>query len=120
MASQHELGREGENFACEYLKENGYKVLERNWRYGNDEIDIIALIENTLVIVEVKTRRSDNYGAPQVFVNNLKQKFMIRAASAYLQKTPHDYEVRFDVIALIKSKDGFELEHIDDAFRPRW
>ncbi len=120
MAEHIEVGNAGEDLAAKYLIEKGYQVLERNWRYGNDEIDIIAQKDEILAIVEVKTRRSDYYGAPYTAVNKAKQKFMIRAAEAYLNKYDLDVEVSFDIVSIVLRKDKPHIEHIDEAFQPTW
>lgn len=120
MAEHNEFGKIGEDIAKNYLIEQQYKILEQNWRYGNDEVDIIAINNDELVFVEVKTRRTDFYGSPASFVNKSKQKFIIRAANAYIDKLDLDLEVRFDVIGIILQKGKPEIEHIDGAFQPRW
>ena len=65
MAKHYDLGKKGEEIAANYLAEKGYKIIARNWRFGKDEIDIIAEHDNFLVIIEVKTRSSSDYGEPE-------------------------------------------------------
>ena len=72
MAEHNELGKIGEQLAIDYLLKNGYKIRERNYRYLKAEVDIIALKENTLVAVEVKTRTSNYFGNPEDFVTKKK------------------------------------------------
>ena len=120
MASHNDLGKEGEQMAAAHLVKSGYKILEQNWHFGKEEIDIIARIGDELVIVEVKTRNSDFFGEPHEFVSKGKQNHMIRAAHAYVEKFDLDVEVRFDVIGIILNKSGQKLDHIEDAFQPRW
>ena len=68
MAEHNELGKKGEELAVEYLRENGYKILDRNWVFQKAEIDIIAQKDNFLAVIEVKTRSSTDFGLPQDFV----------------------------------------------------
>ena len=77
------LGRIGEDLATDFLTKHGYKIIERNYRIRGGEIDIIALEDNTLIIVEVKTRTSHKYGLPQESVSQAKLKFLERAALFY-------------------------------------
>ena len=118
MTIAQELGREGETIASTYLIEKGFLVKENNWRFRNDEIDIIAENDEFILIVEVKTRSGIYFGAPEVFVNRAKQKNLIRAAQAYIEKTDSDKEIRFDIIAIVKTKEKTIIEHIENAFYP--
>lgn len=120
MASHNDLGEKGEELAVKHLEKNGYSILERNWYFGKEEIDIIARIGNELVVVEVKTRNSDFFGNPEEAVSRSKQSHLIRAANAYIEKKDLDLEVRFDVIGIILNQKGQKLNHIEDAFQPRW
>lgn len=116
MIDPHELGKLGEALAVEYLINKGYQILERNWRSGHKEIDIIALNGNTLVAVEVKTRRSDNFGEPEIAVGVMKQRMLARAADAYVRYNKLDVDIRFDIISIVFTDQGPETEHIEDAF----
>jgi len=115
------LGKAGEDFACEYLKNKKYKILERNYKNFYGEIDIIALYKKTYVFIEVKTRFSGKYGRPYEAVNYYKQRRITNAAKAYLcKKGLYDQNARFDVIEVYGAiADGvFELEeinHIENA-----
>ena len=120
MASHNDLGEKGEDLANAHLIQMGYTILERNWRFGKEEIDIIARIADELVIVEVKTRNSDFFGEPHEFVTKGKQSHMIRAANAYIEKHDLDLETRFDVIGIILNAKGQKIDHIEGAFQPRW
>ena len=114
-----QFGNKGENIALNFLKELGYSILEKNWRHSNLEIDIIAKDKNTIVIVEVKIRNTDMYGDPEDFVNRNKQKLLIRAANAYIIRNNINADVRFDIIAIIETKDGgLSIKHLVDAFYP--
>ena len=126
MAKHNELGKLGEELAVEYLKKNGYKILNTNWTFQKAEIDIIAQIENTLAIVEVKTRSSLEFGLPQDFVKPKKIQLLVKAVDAYVTEKDLDIDVRFDIIAITASvrpsvsghKEGksFAIEHLIDAF----
>lgn len=118
MTHQQDLGNWGEDLAAEYLRKQGYKIVERNWRYGKEEIDIIAQKGEELVIVEVKTRHSSQFGDPQDFVTNRQQRHLINAADAFVQEFDLDVEVRFDVIAITTDDVPPKLTHIDEAFYP--
>ena len=116
MAQHNELGKKGEEIAQDYLLRKGYKILETNWQYRYAEIDIIALIKDTLVVVEVKTRTSEAYGKPEMFVNKKKIKLLIEAVNHYVQQQDFDFEIRFDIISIIKNQYKEELEHFENAF----
>lgn len=107
------LGREGEDRAGQYLKEQGYRVLDRNYSTRSGEIDLIALHEGELVFVEVKTRTGNAYGAPELAVNARKQARMTKAALAYIKyKKLHQMPCRFDVVAI----SGQHVELFRNAF----
>lgn len=114
----HELGKLGEDLAVEYLIKKGYQILERNWRSGHKEIDIIALIDETLAIVEVKTRKTDDYGEPDIAVGAYKQRMLIWAADAYVRYKNLNVDVRFDIISIVFTDEEPQIEHIEDAFYP--
>lgn len=78
-----QIGKIGEDLAVEFLNKQGYKIIERNFRIRGGEIDIIALDDETLVYVEVKTRRTIQFGRPEEAITNLKLKFLERAAKFY-------------------------------------
>lgn len=114
-------GRIGEDLAVDYLLSKGYALLERNWTIGHLEVDIIASTADFLVIVEVKTRKSNTFGEPEDFVTTQKQRNLIRAAAAYIRKFGITKEVRFDILSvIIKEGQEGEVHHIPDAFKPRW
>ena len=118
MAEHNELGDSGEKLALSFLKEKSYEILATNWRFGADEIDIIARHNNFLVIVEVKTRSSNYYGEPEVFVTKQKQKFLIRATQNYINQHDINEECRFDIIAIVSKNGKNTIHHIEDAFYP--
>ncbi len=118
MANHIETGKRGEKLAAHFLEKQGYRILERNWRSGHDEIDIIALDENELVIVEVKTLSSEYFGYPEEAVDKKKQRFLIRAAQAYADQVNTDLEIRYDVVSVFLNKSSHKIYHFKDAFTP--
>ncbi|MFN7014472.1 MAG: YraN family protein [Bacteroidia bacterium] len=118
MAEHNEIGKIGEDIALNYLKRLGYNILEQNWRYKQFELDLLALDGNTLVVVEVKTRKSDTFGTPEVFVDRKKQQFLIRAVNEYVISKSMEHEIRFDIISVIYGYGLQKVEHIKDAFYP--
>ncbi len=115
MAGHLEIGEEGEQMALEYLIEQGCKIVLRNWRFKNLEVDLIVMDKDTLVFVEVKTRSRTEFGEPYEFVDIKKQRRLIRAAQAYILKTGYTGELRFDVVAITRSPK-LVLNYIKDAF----
>ncbi|MCG8183039.1 YraN family protein [Tenacibaculum piscium] len=116
MAQHNELGEKGEQLAIEYLEKNGYKILEKNYRYKKAEVDIITEKEAVLVVVEVKTRSSTYFGNPQDFVNPKKIKLLVYAMNHYVHQKNIDLEIRFDIIGILQTNNTFKIEHIEDAF----
>ena len=116
MAQHNELGKKGEQLAIDYLLENNYTIVEKNYRFQKAEVDIIAQKENVLAVVEVKTRSTDYFGNPQDFVNPKKIKLLVSAIDNYVTERDLDVEIRFDIIAIIKQKNVFKIEHLKDAF----
>ena len=118
MAEHNDTGLAGEELAAAFLSQKGYTVLEKNWRFGREEIDIIAQKEDTLVVVEVKTRSGSFFGEPEEFVNRQKQRNLIKAVNAYIEKNELDLEVRFDIIGVIMTGKNHRINHVEDAFHP--
>ena len=116
MPRDHQLGKLGERMAVNYLKEAGYLIKERNFRYLKAEIDIIARKENVLAIVEVKTRNSSFYEDLLVTVSNKKRSLLVLAANHYVLENQLDLEVRFDIITVVVNSGGATIEHLDNAF----
>jgi putative endonuclease len=110
-------GEIGEQLACDFLLNKGYQILERNYQQQKTEVDIIAKHQNCLVIVEVKTR-SSNFVNPESAVSKAKQKNLVEAAVLYQEKHAIKSEIRFDIIAIIKTKLETEILHFEDAFYP--
>lgn len=118
MGDHNSKGKEGERLASLYLEQKGYVILEKNWRFGKEEIDLIARKKDTLIVIEVKCRSGFFFGQPEEFVSHKKQKHLIKAADAYIQKKGWDMNVRFDVIGIILTGNSYHINHIEDAFRP--
>ncbi len=117
MSVQKKIGDRGEKLAIDFLKKNGYQILETNWRYKRAEIDIIAMDGKVLVLVEVKTRSYDYFGPPDAHVDRKKEKMMTSAAHVYMEEIQHDWEVRFDIISILINQDTApQIKHIEDAF----
>ncbi len=116
MAERNETGKDGEVFAREFLIKREYTVLETNWHWHHYELDIIAVKDNELVIVEVKTRSENFLLSPEVSVDNKKIRRIVSAADAYVRNYNIDLPVRFDIITLVKTERGYRVEHIEDAF----
>ena len=119
----HKLGQEGEQLAAAYLLKEGYSILERNYRYHRNEIDIIARHGQMLCFVEVKTRISSAKGDPAEAVTLKKQQEIIKGARAYLALSRQlECDCRFDVVAIrVQDLDGkrissFAIDHYPDAF----
>ncbi len=113
-----EFGKSCEELAGRFLKDQGYTIVERNFQTKLGEIDIVAKKDNYLVFVEVKARRSQNYGLPQEAVTTKKQAVIKKVAQAFLQKNGLEHKMmRFDVIAITFSNQGQpKVEHIPFAF----
>lgn len=114
-AQRAAVGRRGEEAAAAYLRENGYTIVTRNFRAAGGEIDIIARVEDILCFVEVKTRASAAFGAPEEFVDRHKQAGMVRAAKIYAARPAcRHLRLRFDILALQTAGDGFTCRHLQD------
>jgi putative endonuclease len=114
MSDKIAFGRLGEDRACEYLKKQGYKILERNVRTPFGEIDIVARDKNDLCFVEVKNRRDANFGSPFEAMTEYKQRHLIRSAQNYLAEKKLKFDTaRFDVVGIISDT---EIELIKNAF----
>jgi putative endonuclease len=116
MAQHNELGKKGEQLAVDFLIKNGYKILVQNYIYQKAEVDIIARKKDILAIVEVKTRSTRDFGNPQDFLKPKQIQRIVKAVDEYVNANNLDVEVRFDIIAIVKEKNGFNIEHLENAF----
>jgi len=106
------FGRKGEKKAASYLKKKGYEILDMNYRTKVGEIDIIAGKGDLVVFVEVKARKTDEFGKGYEAVDARKADKIIRSAQFYFAKRQLESPCRFDVISI----DGGEITHIENAF----
>ncbi|MBK6341531.1 MAG: YraN family protein [Flavobacteriales bacterium] len=119
MAEHNRIGAEGEQLACRFLEDSGFEVIERNWKHGKLELDIVAKHGRYLVFVEVKTRSSVQHGEPEEAVKKGKRGKLIKAANAYIQASGTDLAARFDIVSVILHPSGKPyIHHIPDAFYP--
>ena len=118
--NKKELGEKGEQLATDFLIEKGFEIIERNYRYGHGEIDIIAkdLSDGFTVFIEVKTRQNLDYGAPEYAITKNKQKQIKKMAELYLyDKEIEELDCRFDVIAvLLEDNNNPSIKHYINAF----
>ena len=114
---RQKLGHRGETLAARYLKKAGYRIIETNYRTRLGEIDIIAKDGDTIVFVEVKTRASVHFGSPKWAVTPKKQRKISMVALTYLKdKNQNAARARFDVVAVISSRDKPQVEIVKNAF----
>ncbi len=118
MANHNKLGAAGEAAACEFLQSKGYVIRDVNWRSGKLELDIVAQTGSVLVVIEVKTRQDNKYGMPEDAVTPAKIRRIVNAADAYIRTHDLLLDVRFDVMSILQTPDGYEIEQIKDAFYP--
>jgi putative endonuclease len=110
-------GKQGETLAAAYLEKAGYQIIERNYRCLFGEMDLVARDGRTVVFVEVKSRKSDRFGVPQLSVGLQKQKKLSQIALHYLEeKRFYPCDARFDVIAIRMRPEGHQVELIRNAF----
>jgi putative endonuclease len=114
MALKDILGKRGEELAAGYLAEHGYRILERNWRCRDGEIDVIAQLADQIVFVEVKTRSSVAYGHPLEAITPAKLARLRRLAAAWCaQADAHPARIRLDAIAILDADGaGPSIEHL--------
>ncbi len=116
MAAHNELGKWGEELAAKYLEGQGYEILERDWKSGHHDLDIVARNEKVLAIVEVKTRRNRLFGDPEEAIDYKKRLSLQSAINHYLKSHPIKTPVRFDVITIVGAIGSApEIDHIKDV-----
>lgn len=121
MAEHNDLGKWGEDEAVLYLEDEGYTIVDRDWRLGRRDLDILAFSPdgNTLVVVEVKIRTGEEYQQPEEAVTRSKMRNLAIAANAYVKERQVDKELRFDVISIVGCAHQVKsLQHLKDAFNP--
>lgn len=111
------VGKIGENLAASHLEKKDYTILERNYRFGHGEIDIIAEKDNMLIFIEVKTKKHGDFGDPINWIKRSKQLQIGRIARGYLyERNITDRDCRFDVILVTWEKGLWKIDHIENAF----
>lgn len=120
MSTTNDIGNRGEDLAANVLKDAGYRVLERNYRFERNEVDLVCLDPENggeIVFVEVKTRTGEGYGPPEASVTGDKQEALIEVSRAYLhERNLQGAPARFDVVAILLSDGDAEIEHYENAF----
>jgi len=119
-SESYKLGQDGEEAAAAYLRRQGYEILEQRWHLHHLELDIVAFDNATheIVFVEVKTRATPQYGAPEEAVDYKKVMATVRAADAYIKQYLRPEPWRFDIISIIGGTENFKIDHIKEAFYP--
>lgn len=119
MAAHNDLGHWGEDKATDYLEEKGYRIVARNWRHGDRDLDIVARKGTVLAIVEVKTRRNTLFGQAETAVDRNKIRQLTIAANTFVKTYMVDADIRFDIITVVGTDNSnCNIEHIEDAFLP--
>jgi putative endonuclease len=114
MAEHNILGKKGEEIARKYLESKGYTILDQNWKIGKLEIDIVAQIENNVILVEVKTRNSMSEDISEL-ISHSKEKHLLDAANLYMEEQNEELECRIDLILVHTNTDTPEVIHIENA-----
>jgi putative endonuclease len=115
MSDKIRRGTEGENIAAEFLRNKGFEIVARNYRYKHAEIDLIVRKDSFIVFVEVKTRSYSFYGEPETFVDSRKAATILRAAEQYTYENKYEGNIRFDIVS-VKTGVKPEVVHFEDAF----
>ena len=118
MAEHNEQGNKAEIIAADYLSEKKFKIREKNWKFGQKEIDIIAEYQNKLIIVEVKARAESNAETAGDLLNKKKMSNLVDAAEAYIFKEDLMLETRFDMIYIVFGPQEYKIQHIEEVFMP--
>ena len=116
MAAHNELGKWGEDLAADYLQRKGYTIIERDWKSGKRDLDIIAQDGNVIVFVEVKTRRNRLFGEPEESVDYHKLQNLQQAISHYVQFRNIRQDIRFDIISVVGTIGSEpDIQHIQNV-----
>lgn len=116
MAAHNELGKWGEDLAADYLQRKGYTIIERDWKSGRRDLDIVAKNGNVIVFVEVKTRRNSLYGQPEEAVDYRKLQSLQQAINHYIKFRHISQEVRFDIISIVGTIGSEpDIQHIQNV-----
>lgn len=123
VQNRQDLGKKGEDVALEYLLQRGMKLLERNWRSGHKELDLVVEEEGFIRIVEVRSRTFPAQIDPFESVNVVKRKKIIQAAKGFVAENRDRIkgkEVVFDVVSILFNGEAFKIDYIREAFAPTW
>ena len=118
MAKHNELGKECRSRWSPYQKSKEYSIRHRNWHSGKRELDIVAQKDGELIVVEVKTRRNEEFGKPEEAITDRKIRNIIISTDTYIKRFEIDLPVRFDIITVMGTEPPFHIEHIQEAFLP--
>lgn len=114
---RHQKGEAAERLAADLLRREGYAILEQRFRFHRHDVDLVARKGDVVVFVEVKARAGSRFGAAVLAIGWRKQREIVRAASAWLQRHGRPADVcRFDVVTV----EGARVEWLQSAFRPLW
>jgi putative endonuclease len=116
MTTKQERGKNGELIAENYLQQKGYTLLERNYRAGKSEIDLICKKDNTLIFIEVKTRTSVKFGHPEEFVSDAQIAKIMEGAEVFVVDMNWNGAIRFDIVSVLLQQPKNRIEHFKDAF----
>ena len=117
-AARQAFGELGERIAERWLRRTGWRVLQRRFRSGHRDIDLVVEREGTIVFVEVKSRKGDRFGHPVEAVNWRKQKELTKSAQVWIDRHGRAHEsYRFDVVGVLMTGDRVRVRHVEDAFK---
>ncbi|HSH46886.1 MAG TPA: YraN family protein [Longimicrobiales bacterium] len=118
MSSSHRLGRSAERLAVQLLQGRGWRILERNWRFGHKELDLVAERDDVVAFVEVKARTGTAFGHPIQAIDGRKRRDLAVAARAWIARYGRrDAVYRFDSVTVLRTGSGTRVEHTPDAWR---
>lgn len=116
MKDTKTIGEEGERAVRHYLTSKGITILHTNWRWHHFELDVVATDGEYLIVIEVKTRSSNALIDPEEAVDKKKIRRTVIAADNYARMYDNELPVRFDIFSLIHTPDGYQIDHLEDAF----
>ena len=116
MGKHNDFGKRGEQIAVDFLINKGYKILARNYRYQRAEIDIIAEKDGILSVMEVKSRTHGFLEDITAAINRKKIGLLTLATNQFVVENDLDVEVRFDILLVVKEKERYTVEHLENAF----
>jgi putative endonuclease len=120
-AAAQALGEEGERIAASWLAQRGWRILDRRFRNGHRDLDLVAEREGLVAFVEVKTRRGKDFGHPVEAVNWRKQRELTRSAAVWIARYGSGEQTfRFDVVGVLMSDQGARIRHVENAFAARF